>query len=436
MDSAEANNSTPSKPCETREARSNSWTAWGVQALSTITDGARQLYTKALGLDDLEEKKLNNESGVTHKRDLWNQLSALVGADVINLRLSLPVWLFEPTTALQRMCETLQFHELLNKAAVTEDPLERDALIAAFTVSAFTHTERVYKPFNPILGETFEWTSKDGRTRFACEQVSHRPPISVSHTQGPGWTAQEVFSCNAYFLGNSVELHNTGSRYIYLERFDEKYEWTLPTSAAQNLFVGGSFIDHYGQLVLRCSPRGSVVTLTFAKCGWFGKGRYQVHGSIVDAEGHIQMELSGEWNHGVVGFRLDEATGDRIDACSLWYAGEHKPNTRKDKYNFTNFTYELLEIPENAEQIYPLTDSRFRPDRLALCKGDYSLANTEKNRVEELQRERENERLKNGTSYSPSWFRLGEDQQWYFCNNYWQQTRQLSDEEKEKMKLW
>jgi len=126
METTNAEDNNDSKRCETRQSRSNSWTAWGIQALSTLTDGAKQLYTKALGLDDLEEKKLEDEQGVTHvevdektKRDLWNQLSTLVGADVINMRLSLPVWLFEPTTALQRMCETLQFHELLDMVFIS-----------------------------------------------------------------------------------------------------------------------------------------------------------------------------------------------------------------------------------------------------------------------------------------------------------------------------
>jgi hypothetical protein len=443
METTNAEDNNDSKRCETRQSRSNSWTAWGIQALSTLTDGAKQLYTKALGLDDLEEKKLEDEQGVTHvevdektKRDLWNQLSTLVGADVINMRLSLPVWLFEPTTALQRMCETLQFHELLDMAATCEDPVERDALVAAFTVSAFAHTERVYKPFNPVLGETFEWISKDGRTRVLCEQVSHHPPISVSYSEGPGWIAQEVFSCNAYFLGNSVEIRNTGSRYVYLKNFDERYEWTLPVSAAQNLFVGGSFIDHYGDLVLRSSPRGSVTHLNFTKCGWFGRGRYAVSGSIEDEDGQQVMELSGEWNRGLVGFRLDKTSGERVDGKSLWYAGEHKPAVKRDKYNFTNFTYELLELAENAESVLPPTDSRFRPDRLALERNNLTLANSEKVRVESLQRERENQRQKSGQMYVPRWFYRDDDNIWHFGDKYWQETRNMSDEQREQMKLW
>jgi len=40
----------------------------------------------------------------------------------------------------------------------------------------------VSKPFNPLLGETFELV-KDGFELIA-EQVSHHPPITAVHCQG------------------------------------------------------------------------------------------------------------------------------------------------------------------------------------------------------------------------------------------------------------
>jgi Oxysterol-binding protein len=88
------------------------------------------------------------------RQALWKQLMSVIGMDVMNMRLSLPIWLFEPTTALTRMCETFEFSELLDRAAKENDPVLRDALVAAFVISAFAHTERVRKPFNPVLGES------------------------------------------------------------------------------------------------------------------------------------------------------------------------------------------------------------------------------------------------------------------------------------------
>jgi hypothetical protein len=40
------------------------------------------------------------------------------------------------------------------------------------------------KPFNPILGETWEAALPDG-SRIYLEQISHHPPISAFQLQGP-----------------------------------------------------------------------------------------------------------------------------------------------------------------------------------------------------------------------------------------------------------
>lgn len=41
------------------------------------------------------------------------------------------------------------------------------------------------KPFNPILGETWQASLSDGTTMF-MEQISHHPPVSAFHMEGPG----------------------------------------------------------------------------------------------------------------------------------------------------------------------------------------------------------------------------------------------------------
>ena len=47
----------------------------------------------------------------------------------------------------------------------------------------FTNLERQSsKPFNPLLGETFEFTTD--HFRYISEQVSHHPPISAWHCYG------------------------------------------------------------------------------------------------------------------------------------------------------------------------------------------------------------------------------------------------------------
>lgn len=45
--------------------------------------------------------------------------------------------------------------------------------------------EKWKKPFNPILGETWQADMCDGSTMY-MEQISHHPPVSAFHLEGPG----------------------------------------------------------------------------------------------------------------------------------------------------------------------------------------------------------------------------------------------------------
>jgi hypothetical protein len=54
----------------------------------------------------------------------------------------------------------MEYNNLLDEAAQERDPFRRLALIAIHQISGLTICERTAtKPFNPILGETYEFKS-------------------------------------------------------------------------------------------------------------------------------------------------------------------------------------------------------------------------------------------------------------------------------------
>ena len=56
----------------------------------------------------------------------------------------------------------MEYNEILEKAAGDSDPARRIALVAIHGVSQLSAVERVNtKPFNPLLGETYEYICKD-----------------------------------------------------------------------------------------------------------------------------------------------------------------------------------------------------------------------------------------------------------------------------------
>lgn len=79
----------------------------------------------------------------------------------------------EPLSVLQRITEDLEYAYLLDSAADTKDPLEQICYVAAFAISSYSTTvNRTTKPFNPLLGETFECDrSADLGWRSFAEQV-------------------------------------------------------------------------------------------------------------------------------------------------------------------------------------------------------------------------------------------------------------------------
>ncbi len=74
---------------------------------------------------------------------------------------------------LQRLSEDLEYHELLDKAAKCQSSLEQMCYVAAFSVSSYSTTVyRTGKPFNPLLGETYELDRRrESGYRSLCEQV-------------------------------------------------------------------------------------------------------------------------------------------------------------------------------------------------------------------------------------------------------------------------
>ena len=115
----------------------------------------------------------------------------MVGQDMT--KITLPAAFNEPTSLLQRIAEDMEYSDLLETAASRTDSTERMVYVAAFATSEYASTiGRVAKPFNPLLGETYEYARPDKGYRFFIEQISHHPPIGACHAESSKW---EYFVC-------------------------------------------------------------------------------------------------------------------------------------------------------------------------------------------------------------------------------------------------
>jgi hypothetical protein len=145
---------------------------------------------------------------------LWTVLKELIGKDIS--RVSMPVQINCPLSGLQLTIEREAHNlEFITKASQETDSLKRLATIAVFSVvRSILFKDRVMKPFNSLLGETYELVTPT--YRLIAEQVSHHPPISACIIQGDGYIFEQCLLPKIKFNGRSIAAEDEGNCIITL----------------------------------------------------------------------------------------------------------------------------------------------------------------------------------------------------------------------------
>ncbi|XP_033473434.1 oxysterol-binding protein-related protein 6 isoform X2 [Epinephelus lanceolatus] len=353
----------------------------------------------------------------TSNINLWNILRNNIGKDLS--KVSMPVELNEPLNTLQRMCEELEYSELLDKAAETEDPFERMVLVAAFAVSGYSSTyyRAGSKPFNPLLGESYECIREDKGFCFFSEQVSHHPPISACHCESKNFTFWQDVRWKNKFWGKSMEILPIGTVNLMIPRFGDHYEWNKVTTCVHNILSGRRWIEHYGEITIRNTKSSACLCkLTFVKGNYWSSNVNEVQGFVMDQEGKVIHRLFGKWHEGLY-------CGVPPSAKCVWRPGS-MPTDYELYYGFTRFAIELNELCPELKDALPRTDARFRPDQRHLEEGNLEMASLEKQRIEELQRVRRKWNEENNIKLEPRFFKKVVDanhrERWVSNNMYWE----------------
>ncbi|MGH0168282.1 UNVERIFIED_CONTAM: hypothetical protein FKN15_069450 [Acipenser sinensis] len=333
----------------------------------------------------------------TSNISLWNIMRNNIGKDLS--RVSMPVQLNEPLGTLQRLCEELEYSELLDTANQRQDPFERMVYVAAFAISAYAsaYHRSGSKPFNPVLGETYECEREDKGLRFISEQVSHHPPISVCQAESDNFIFWQDVRWKNKFWGKSLEIVPVGMVNVILTKFGDHYEWNKVTSCIHNILSGQRWIEHYGEVVIRNNSSSICqCKITFCKSKYWGSNMNEVQGAVLDEAGTVIHRLGGRWHEGIY-------CGTPPKTHCIW-----KPNPMPadfDRYyGFTRYALELNELNPELKLLLPPTDTRLRPDQRYLEEGNVEAAETQKQRVEQLQRERRKVLEENGLPHQPRFF--------------------------------
>lgn len=341
--------------------------------------------------------------------NLWNILKKNIGKDLT--KVAMPVSINQPLSALQRIAEDLEYSELLDEASQLNG-VERMIKVCAFALSTYAKDSHRpgRKPFNPILGETYELQREDKGIQFFAEQVSHHPPISVGHGEGQGWEIEIVGRWKNKFWGKSMEIHPLGKTTITFTDNKETYSFNQVTSCVHNLFSGDKYLEFYGECIVK-SSNGMQAKFTFQKAGWMSGSKNEVIGEIKDEKNNKLKSMFGRWDEGIY---LGE---NSQTAKCVWR--QHALPTDFDKYyGFTLFAIELNELMPTHSDSLPHTDSRWRTDQRLLENGDIQRAQEEKSRVEGMQRVAARKRDEQKVTYLPRFFSANGDN-FKFNQTYW-----------------
>ncbi|KAJ1938612.1 hypothetical protein FBU59_004387, partial [Linderina macrospora] len=426
--------------------------------------------------------------------NLWSIIKGAIGKDLS--KISVPVFFNEPSSFLQRFTEDMEYCDLLEIATLLPRSEDRTLFVAGFAMSNYASTfGRIAKPFNPLLGETFEYVRRDKKYRAISEQVEHHPPISACWVEGKNYTYHADTNIRSKFNGGSLTVIPTGVCHVtlnlplaFLERdeetsagkpkqapqvneaegyFVEHYTWDKLTTNVNGIMIANFWIEHFGDLDVKNHRTGDMTKITFLQSNWMGKNKFKVTGEARNRRGAVVHEIGGDWTSKLVakpvGHSGDAASAEDIkrpqnmDATdnvsdAVQYAATNtvelpkrpfvlwKVNPRKEErnsYHLTTFAMSLNDKPAELEPYLCPTDSRFRPDQRAMETGEYEMADREKSRLENKQRATRRRREQGELAqWKPRWFVKDVDSDsgesfWRFNDEYWTEREVAAKKQKE-----
>uniref|UniRef100_A0A8C9XC87 Oxysterol-binding protein n=1 Tax=Sander lucioperca TaxID=283035 RepID=A0A8C9XC87_SANLU len=368
-----------------------------------------------LELEPVRQRRTRIPDKPNYYLNLWSIMKNCIGKELS--KIPMPVNFNEPLSMLQRLSEDLEYYELLDKAAKCQSSLEQMCYVAAFTISSYSTTvHRTGKPFNPLLGETFELDRlRDCGYRSLCEQVSHHPPAAAHHAVSEkGWTLRQEITLASKFRGKYLSIMPLGSIQCLFDKSNNHYSWKKVTTTVHNIIVGKLWIDQSGEIDVVNHKTGDRCHLKFAPYSYFSRDvPRKVTGVVTDKDGKAHYVLSGTWDEKMEFSRVMQSSKGENGT-----EGKQRTvyQTLKGAENMYFFSSLALTLNDPEEGVAP-TDSRRRPDQRLMEDGRWDEANAEKQRLEEKQRtvrrEREREAVKASSpeedNYQAMWFEKLDD---------------------------
>ncbi len=299
---------------------------------------------------------------------------------------ALPVYFNEPLSMLQKQCEKFYYLDLLNKA--DEEPKQEMRLcyIAAFIIGEiFLNNGRTLKPFNPIIGETFEYFINDKNFRYYAEQVCHKPPVTAFIGENPNFElyGDTLGNTSFKFFKGCMELSFKNKIHLKLKKSGEHYTYIPPNALAKGIINPPLYIDYSGDVVIEniTNPKYKC-ELKFIAEGWTKDSLGNFEGTVYHEDNVVYL-LGGNWKKNI--YMTDPEGNNKTELLSLDQNLEYLKNS-SEKYILPEFVCDLNNLTEELEKSLPLNDCRFKKNQKFLEEGNKEEAQKYKEKYEEKQR--------------------------------------------------
>ncbi|CAF4976306.1 unnamed protein product, partial [Rotaria sp. Silwood1] len=236
-------------------------------------------------------------------------------------KITLPTFILERRSFLEMLADFLAHPDQFVAVTDYQTPRDRFIQVVKWYLSAF-HAGRKSpvpkKPYNPILGETFQclynisstssstttltkdgpvpWASDDNVT-FIAEQTSHHPPIGSFYAECPAKHIQ-IDGClwtKSKFLGLSVAVHMIGDATLTLLDHDERYVMTFPSAYGRSI-LGVPWFEMGGKISIDCEKTGYSANIEFLTKPFYNGKKHQITGTLYGPDKKDFCKIDGEWN--------------------------------------------------------------------------------------------------------------------------------------------
>jgi len=318
---------------------------------------------KSGGIECCNVDEIKSQEGIVVELMKTAGKTLMEGRNVVGI--SLPVRIFEPRSSIERMCDGWAFGPIyLNRAASTNDPIERLKNVVTFCISGLYMLCKQMKPFNPIIGETYQGYWPDGSSIF-CEHTSHHPPITNFFVEDyqKRYTYYGFYELKGALKGNSVVAQQFGPNTVQFKD-GTKIHFILPPFKLNGLLFGARTIEFQGSIVFTDEKNDLEAKLAmYENPSMFSRNLHpsdHFEGAITRLNGDKGREISkisGHWTSYI-----------EFDGKRYW-------------------DLKMVDPISHVDTKIPLpSDARYREDLIYLAKRDMAKSQEHKIRLEKIQR--------------------------------------------------